>query len=334
MQQPDGCNTYITPRGIKVIELDYWADEDRGQEWASREKVKYAAEKDWRRENLRDWTSAEGDIFYPEFQELGRERYVFALSELAALPVVRSFDFGFRRPACTWLQYSAKSDRVWWIREFMPHDLGTHDFRDAVQFLSGRLDYSALTPRSRDWVDLYANKEGAPKPPWFSSTIDFFDVSGPESYRTEASAIRATEEANAAQVFANGGIYLNMVDPPVKARVDIIRRLLKLRDDGFPGLIIDPQCEEGIQMFNGALSFERQTKDNPIPSKPRKDGHFENLHDAFGYGVVSVVPMEDRQPGVPADVVIGYNGREPIYKPIGDDLGWYESRGPHKRRRR
>lgn len=333
MQKPNGCNAYSTPRGIRVLEVDYWADPNRDENWREREKQKYTS-KDWRRENERDWTSAEGDTFYPEFAELGTPRFVLPLSQLAALPVVRSFDFGFRRPACTWIQYSPTQDRVWWIREFMPHDLGTHDFRDCVQFLSGRLSYSSLTPRSKDWIDLYANKEGAPKPPWFPSTIDFFDVSGPESYRTEASAIRATEEANAAQVFANGGIYLNMVDPPVKARVDVIRRLLKLRLDGWPGLIIDPQCEEGIQMFNGALSFERPTKDNPIPTKPRKDGHYENLHDALGYGIVAVVPLEDNRPGENAPEVIGYDGRSPIYKPMGEDMGWYESRGRGANRRR
>ncbi len=331
---PSGCNAYVTPRGIKVVELDYWADPARGEAWRDREKVKYS-EKDWRRENLRDWTSAEGDIFYPEWGDNGgRERYVHQLERLAKLPIVRSFDFGFRRPACTWLQYSPSSDRVWVVREFMPHDLGTHDFRDAVQFLSGQFDYSGLTPRARDWVDLYAGKAGAPKPPWFASTTDFFDVSGPESYRTEASAIRATEEANAAQVFANGGIYLNMVDPPVKARFDVIRRLLKVKPDGWPGIFVDPQCEEIIEMFNGALAFERATKENPIPTKPRKDGHWENLHDALGYGIIAVVPLEDRQPGQPNKLVIGFNGRTPIYGAEGEDLGWYESRGSSARRRR
>lgn len=324
-QKPDGCNAFVTPRGIKVVELDYWADPDRGEAWRDREKIKYS-EKDWRRENLRDWTSAEGDVFYPEWNDNGgREKYVVPLLRLAKLPIVRSFDFGFRRPACTWLQYSPASDRVWVVREFMPHDLGTHDFRDAVQFLSGRFDYSGLTPRARDWVDLYAGKRGAPQPPWFASTTDFFDVSGPESYRTEASAIRATEEANAAQVFANGEIFLNMVDPPVKARFDVIRRLLKMRPDGWPGILVDPQCEEIIEMFNGALAFERSTKENPIPTKPRKDGHYENIHDALGYGIIAVVPMEDRHPGEPNRLLVGYNGRTPVYRAEGDDLGWYET---------
>jgi hypothetical protein len=156
----------------------------------------------------------------------------------------------------------------------MPHDLGTHDFRDAVQYLSGRFEYSGLTPRARDWIDLYAGKLGAPKPPWFRSTTDYFDVSGPESYRTEASAIRATEEANAAQVFANGEIYLNMVDPPVKASlissVDSSRSRRWLAWD-----LRRPSVREIIEMFNGALAFERITKENPIPTKPRKDGHYE-----------------------------------------------------------
>lgn len=330
---PKGYLSRVTPRGIKVVRLHYSADPLRDADWVASEKPKYS-EKDWRRENELDWTSAEGDTFYPEFADNGKAAYIIPLPHLARLPIVRSFDFGFRRPACTWLQYSPSQDRVWVVREFMPHDLGTHDFRDAVQFLSGQFDYSGLTPRARDWVDLYANKMGAPKPPWFASTSDFFDVSGPESYRTESSAIRATEEANAAQVFANGGIYLNMVDPPVKARTDVIRRLLKLREDGFGGLLLDPQCEELIEAFNGALAFERSTKDNPIPTKPRKDGHYENLHDALGYGIVSVVPLEDRHPGQPNQQLVGYDGRKPIYRPDGEDLGWYETvrqRGGNRR---
>jgi hypothetical protein len=208
-----GLSLRTTPRGIRVATLHWSADPDRTDEWKREEKKFYASEKDWNRENELDWTSAEGDVFYPEFGEIGRDSFVVQSRGLIAGPVYRGFDFGFRRPACVWFQYAPGSDRVWVLREFMPHELGTHDFRDAVLYLSGQFDRASLTERARVWVEFYENKEEGRRAPWFSGTTDFFDVGGPEAYRTEASAIRATEESNAAAVLANGGIVLNMGRP-------------------------------------------------------------------------------------------------------------------------
>jgi hypothetical protein len=326
LHQEKGLKCRTTPRGIRVITLHWSADPARDNEWRDKEKVYYASEKDWRREQELDWTSAEGDVFYPEFGEIGREKFVAPAKELIKGPVYRSFDFGFRRPACTWFQYAPESDRVWVLREFMPHELGTHDFRDAVLYLSGQLDFGALNERAQFWIRNYEERDSGVGTPWFPMGTDYFDIGGPEAYRTEASAIRATEESNAAQVLANGGIIINMVDPPVKSRCDVIRRLLSVRPDGWPGIVFDPQCEELLQAFGGALAFETATKLKPIPVAPKKDGHFENLHDALGYGVVGVVPLDDRTANEEGQVLLGYRGRTPIFHSPGDGFNVYEGR--------
>lgn len=324
--QSQGLRCRTTPRGLRVITLHWSADPARDNEWKEREKVYYASEKDWRREQELDWTSAEGDVFYPEFGELGRSRFVAQANQLIKGPVYRSFDFGFRRPACTWFQYAPDSDRVWVLREFMPHELGTHDFRDAVLYLSGQFDFSALNERAQFWARNYEERDAGVRTPWFPIGTLFYDIGGPEAYRTEASAIRATEESNAAQVFANGGIVINMVDPPVKSRCDVIRRLLRLREDGWPGIVFDPQCEELLQAFSGALAFETATKLKPIPVNPKKDGHFENIHDALGYGIAGVVPLDDRYMSEEGQVLLGYDGRTPVYHNPSEGFNVYEGR--------
>jgi hypothetical protein len=52
-------------------------------------------------------------------------------------------------------------------------------------------------------------------------------------------------------------------------------------------------------------------------------GITKNLHDAMGYGIIAVVPLKTGI-GKPNEVLIGYNGRSPIYK-AEEDLGWYET---------
>jgi hypothetical protein len=46
--------------------------------------------------------------------------------------------------------------------------------------------------------------------------------------------------------------------------------------------------------MNGGIAFGNATLAHPKAGQPAKDGHFEHLHDALGYGLVNVVPVADR----------------------------------------
>ncbi len=323
-----GLRAYTTPAGIRTIELDYWADPTHDEAWVQDVKKLYITSKDWRREMCRDWSSPAGDPYFPIFSEIGRDRYIHMAERLIKGPVFRSLDFGGRRPACTWFQYSEKSDRVWLLREFMPHDLLTVPFREAVKFLSGEIPYESLPNTAQHWVDVYGAKpEGHHcPPPWFPPGTLFINIGGKEAMQGQSNS-SSPEEHTVAEIFAAGGVQLLMVNPRVLGRNRLVGRTLDLRSDSWPGLFIDPQCEEMIQGFEGAFCYPSATMSVPVPVHPKDDGHFINLLDAFGYGIAAVVPVDAEKPEAPPRL-LGYNGREPIYaQKETEQVGWSETRG-------
>ena len=104
------------------------------------------------------------------------------------------------------------------------------------------------------------------------------------------------------QVFAAGGIEFDIQAGRVKARAMVLRRLLHLRADGHPGILISPVCIDVLAMLDGGLTFQKATRLNPLPEKPRKDGRHDNTHDALTYAMVGVVPA-DGVPGVTPGMV-------------------------------
>jgi len=291
-----GYTTRITPRGYCVIELDYLADPSkRAPDFERRARAAVTSDKEFRREYKRDWTTSAGEPFYPEFAQIGRGRYQLAAAGLVGTGAVyRGFDLGYRAPVCVWFQYSDASDRVWVLREFVPKQIATEHFADAVLYLSGQRPYEGLPPIAKEWVDAYAQTAGMPAPPWFAPGTVFLDYSGPEANRTEAIAARDPAEANTSRVFAAKGILLGTQAGPIRARTDVLRRLLALRSDGWPGLLVDPACPEVLAMLDGGLAYKRPSRNNPKPDHPQKDGHFDNVNDALTYGLAAVVPSVER----------------------------------------
>lgn len=320
----DGLYSFTTPKGIRATVLRIGADPAETPENLAALKRSYPSQKDWRREMEGDWSSPAGEPYFPVFSELGQERYVRLATELIAGPVYRSYDFGRRHPACTWFQYSPKSDRLWLLREFMPHDLLTHEFRDAVRFLSGQLDIGQLTDRTRVWIDRYRNRLSGQHcpPPWFPPGTIFIDLSGKEVVQSSGNAL-SPDEATAKDIFAAGGIFVMWVAPDVKGRNRVVERMLMEAPDGWPRTLIDPQCEEMLAGFNGAFAYPEKTTAVPIPDQPKDDGYYINLLDAWGYGVCSVVPKEAPEAPKPRRL-LGWDGRTPVYsdpEPVAQ-IGW------------
>ncbi len=312
----DGLLAYTTPKGIRTFELDYWADPDHTPEWAAAQRKSYAADRDWRREMERDWTTPEGEIYFPAFIELGgRKAFVHLARKLIKGYVFRSFDFGRRRPAMTCFQYSQPSHRVWLMREFMPEELLAHEFLAACKFLCGECDWDDVPMRAQAWIDRYRNKISGLHcpPPWFPPGTPFFNIGGKEALQGTANAF-TREEAVVADIFANGGVPLNIVSPRVLARNQLVGSLLRIRKDNFPGLFVDPQCELMIEGFSGKFCYPKATVDNPFPVDPKDDGHFINLLDAFGYGVAAVLADDaGAQPTVKKQVGWQKDGRTPKF---------------------
>jgi len=286
-----GIQARTTSRGHRVLTLDFTADPTkRDPAYAARMRA-LLGDKEFRREMLRDWQSSAGQAVYPEYTDLGEERFVLrAPGLLTGQPVYRGIDLGYRAPVCVWFQYSSKQDRVWVLREFFPRHLHVAAFRDAVLYLSGEIALETVDSAALEWIDAYRNASDMPKPPWFAPGTLFETLSGPEALHTESIAARDPAEATAARVLAARGLVLSIHAGPVKARMDVLRRMLTLRPDGHPGLLVDPACVGVRGMLNGGLVYPPDRGQRIGSELPRKDGTNDNLHDALTYGLVGVVP--------------------------------------------
>ena len=295
-----GYKARTTKRGYRVVEIDAWADPARDEAWLAEAKRRSPTESDFQREVLRSWETVQGDAYYPEPQKIGRERYIFEPAKLLRQPVIRGWDFGLRHPVCTWNQYAPESDRWFVLRCWDPktkkgaQGIAAHHFRDVCRWLSGEIPYDALLDQtSRDWADLHIElgKTGqAPKAPWFPAGVEFLDYAGHEANTPQSISAKDPRDATLAGVWAEGGIQLSTQYGKVKARCDVLRRLLFPRADGWPGFVISQWCPQVIAMLMGGLVFKRPTPLRPRPEDPRKDGYYDDINDALTYPIVAVVP--------------------------------------------
>lgn len=313
MSEIDGLRARTTARGLRVIELDYFADPARGEEWLGQARRRSTSLAEYQRNVLRNWNISGGVGVYAEFTEIGRERYVYEPHALLKLPVYRGWDLGRRHPACVWLQYAPKSDRVYVLREFEPRDIAAHHFRDVCRYLSGTLDRKSLDADSLEWVHMQETLPGMPKPPWFPPGTQFIDLAGSEASMRQSIAARDPREATLSQVWAAGGIEFGIQSGPVKARIDVLRRLLYLRADGRPGIFISPYCTAVLSMLDGGLAYKRATLTRPSQEEVRKDGQHDDVHDALTYALVGIVP---------ADGVPGVTPGMPAWPQEQESVGW------------
>lgn len=290
-----GMTARTTSRGHRVIDLDWWADPARGEEWLAEARRRSTSASEFQRNVLRNWHISGGLAVYPEFSEIGRERFVYDAPELLRLPVLRGWDLGLRHPVCVWMQYAPKSDRVYVLREFEPKGIAAHHFRDVCRYLSGQMPRTALDADSLEWVQMQESLPDMPKPPWFPPGTTFVDLSGPEASMRQSIAARDPREATLRLVWSAGGIELQEQPGPVKAREDVLRRLLFLRPDGYPGILISRYCPAVLAMLDGGLARKKGTPVRPAQEEIRKDGQHDDVHDALTYALVGMVPAE----GVP-----------------------------------
>lgn len=308
-----GYSSRVSLAGHRIIALHYRADPaKRSPEWARRARLESASDADYMRELELNWDITGGAAVFPEFAKNGAERYLYEPRETLALPVLRGWDLGERAPGVIWMQYAAASDRLYILREWFPRGIATHWLRDVAKWCSGQMDYGLLDPKAQEWADLLSRLPGTPKPPWFAKGTEFMDFAGPEANYVQSIASRNPTEATQRAVFSAGGVELQIAPKSgPAARAVVLRRLLHMRPDGWPGILISPSCTETLAMFNGGLAWKKPTGINPKPAEVRKDGHFDDVHDALGYAVIQVVPSEG-VPGITLPSVLQYETEDLI----------------------
>lgn len=321
-----GFRVRRTSKGAFIVELDYWADPRKDEVWAEKMRRGMPSEVQWRREFMRDWTSAAGESYYPEFVARP-EFYIRACMKLINAPIIRGWDFGFRHPACVWLQYSPISGRAWVLREIMPGGftnesgrIDTGSFADLVLYLSGQVPLEAIqgSPRALQVVNDINATEGMPKTPWFGGEgmaipLRFLDWAGHEALQRGRHPEHDSKERTDADILASKGITLGAYYTTPKARENVIRKLLLSKSDGLPGIFFDPACRLLCEGFGGGIAYPKPTRENPDPGEPAKDGWYEHVHDALGYPLVQIVPVADLGAFAPAPEM-AYVGRslEPV----------------------
>lgn len=306
-----GYGTYQTTRGDKVITIDYFADPaKRDPAWILGEEKRYTSRSKFEREMLRNWHVGQGTIFFPEFMASGgRDKFVVPINHLIDGPIYRGWDFGRRAPAVVWFQYDTVRRRVLVHRSLTPTYVGVHAFRDTVLFLSGQIPYEALTyDASRSMIAELEAGYG-PRPPWFVSPpnkpLQFVDYGGWEATHESDMVSEESQAKTRAEVLGERGIYLSQI-AAASDRDTLMRKLLELRPDGWPGILFDPQNELLIDAIAGGLTYKEPTPLDPEPTVYKKTGTFDNVYEALTYGVVGVVPLNFYEAETPQKV---YDGR-------------------------
>lgn len=104
-------------------------DEDSNPDSASREHARRPEEA---------FRAPEGAFF----KRFARDRHVKEVAVQLAWPTWRAVDFGFRHPACLWVQ-RAPSGQLLIIGELLPENVTTMEFRDAIVERDGEYAFSA-----------------------------------------------------------------------------------------------------------------------------------------------------------------------------------------------
>ncbi len=311
-----GYRERLTPNTrFKVIEIDFTADPAKDNPRWLAEQYRLLGESKTRREVLRDWTVAAGDAYYPEYANYGgKPAYSFIARGMLRTYVWRGWDFGIRRPVCVWGQIGP-TGRVYVLRCIALEEADTWMFLDIVKFLSGEIDFDQMAyPESKAlYQGLVASAELKPGP-WFPRNCKFIDIGGPEAFNRSASVKPGDPKADI-DILAAGGIELQAPRVLVMDRVKTLRRLLHVQRDGRPGIMIEEDCDLIHNMLNGGLGFPKATEATPHPEQPRKDGWWDNIHDALTYPLPELVGLtEPKKPRI----IKGFRGGAP-YETVIDE---------------
>ncbi len=172
-------------------------------------------------------------------------------------PLQRSWDFGFRRPACIVFQ----------------DDIDTGQLRIFREFLGDRILLDPFADRAL--AQLHAEFPGAR---W----EDFCDPAG------DSADNQGRTKKTAVDILRGKGLHVKFQRTSVEYGINIIAEQLALllpsRWGPQPAIIIDPSCTITIEAFEFGYCNEKEVLNDAI--RPAKDGYYEHLLDALRYGVI------------------------------------------------
>lgn len=237
-----GLRAWRNPNnGFTVALLHFTADPDGASEEARRAGM---SPEQFAREHDLSFDSWAGKPVFPSFTD----KHVAEVFPAEGVPVVRSWDFGYHRPAVTFHQFHGE----WWqMGEVMGEDMTLDQFVNRV-------------------VLPYQEK-------LFPEGTTFIDTADPAGRQ-----MTDKSEHTSFAILANYGIFPRARRSEVNEGLTIIRQ--HLTDVTYK---VHPRCRITIEGFKGGYRYPEPTAGTPEPLFPLKDGYFDHVFDTIRYAAVN-----------------------------------------------
>lgn len=222
--------------------------------------------KQWRQEMEIDWSVFDGRPVFPTFRynlHVGKPKADLACD----FPLLVMLDFGFHHPAMLITQYDGVALKI--LEEWAP----------VSPEVAGEITTDEFA------LGVYARLEK-----YIAQGFKVLFYSGLESIQ-----VNKQTGLNDAQVFAGYNMKVRLIPKSsIPRRLHIIRMLLQAYSDGTYGLIVHERCPETIRGFQGAYRFREKQDNRPYDERPLKDGYYDNIFDALGYGAEQCFDTQGR----------------------------------------
>lgn len=190
----------------------------------------------------------DGTPVYPSFVEAVHVRDTRLIPDR---PIIRGWDFGFRRAACVWGQ-RADNGQMLWHREWMALETPEEQFIEGVNI------------RTKEW---------------FGERVC-------EDYGDPAASQRDPEGITTLARLQKHHINLRFRQSTYSDRIPMINRLLSELVNGEPRMIISPHCQILIEGLMGGYHYPELKEDREFTPKkdvPYRDSWFEHVANAWEY---------------------------------------------------
>ena len=238
-----------------IARIHYSLDPDKyTKEWLNEAK-RGMPEMGFKREYEIDYSFYAGKQFFTEFREynIAKESIDYRPREI----LYRGWDYGFHRPCCVITMLNGE-DQWCILKVILGKDEYIYDFGRRVK------DYCQSTYPSAKYID-----------------VD--DIAG----------IQVSDKTHqtSRQALNNLGIFPSGSKQEIEEGVTIIRKKLRIRVDGLPGLIIDPNQHDVIDGFKGGIHYPNVKEGQPQREEYEKDGYYEHIFDPTRYLAVQMFTL-------------------------------------------
>lgn len=235
-----------------VAKVHYSLDPDKATaEWLA-EARRGMPENGFKREYEIDYSYYAGKPFFPEFSEYNIAKEPIAYQERET--IYRAWDFGFHRPCCVITKLNER-DQWCWLKVILGQD---------------------------EWIDVFGRRVKQYCLTEFPGAkyLDACDIAGQQ--------VSDKSKQSSVQILNAFGIYPQMRKQEIDLGVGIMRGKLRMRVDGVPGLIVNPNQQDVIDGFKGGLHYPEVREGQAQKDVYEKEGYYEHIFDAARYLAVEM----------------------------------------------